>query len=73
MWNLGIFFLRNTRTSAGVAAVAGAHAPARGEGVQGLRRWLGDLYHHDSQLLLCVEGSKTVRSGGKDDDTNAPR
>ena len=52
-------FLDTTRSSACVPAVAGTHAPGRDEGVEGLRRWLGDTpeYHHCSQLLSWVEGS----------------
>ena len=35
-----IYMYKYTRSSACVPAVAGTHAPGRGEGVVGLRRWL---------------------------------
>ena len=41
-------------------AVAGTHAPGRGEGAEGLRRWLVRRYDHCSQLLSWVEGSKVA-------------
>ena len=52
-------------------AVAGTHASARGEGVEGLRRWLGYI----TTAVSCCrgwKGEKTMPSGGKVDDTHAP-
>ena len=43
----------------------------RGEGVEGLRRWLGDII----TVVSCCrgwKGRKTMPSGGKFDDTHAP-
>ena len=52
-------------------AVAGTHAPGRGEGAEGLRRWLGDVITVVSSCRGC-KGQKTMPSGGKVDDTHAP-
>ena len=41
-----------TRNSACVPAVAGTHAPGKGEGVVGSRRWLGDII--TAQLAVVV-------------------
>ena len=52
------------RSSACVPAVAGTHAPGRGEGVEGLERLLGDIIT-GGQLLSLVEGSKDNRKWWK--------
>ena len=46
-------------------AVAGTHAPGRGEGVEGLRRWLGDII---TAVSFCHgwKRQKTTPSGGKE-------
>ena len=51
--------------------VAGTHAPGRGDGVEGLIRWLGDTI---TAVSCCRgwEGQKTMPSGGKVDSTHAP-
>ena len=54
-----------------MSAVAATHAPGRGEGVEGLRRWLGDVI----TVVSCCsvwKGQKTMPSGGKVDDTHTP-
>ena len=46
-------------------------AAGRGEGPQGLRKWLGDII----TAVSCGRGwmsKKTMLSGGKVDDTHAP-
>ena len=47
----------NTRSSACAPAVGGTHAPGRGEGVEWLRRWLGDII----TAVSCCRGSKGQR------------
>ena len=61
----------HTRSSACVPTVAGTHAPGRGEGVEGLTRWLGDII---TAVSCCRgwKGQKTMPSGGKVDVTHAP-
>ena len=52
-------------------AVAGTHAPGRGEGVEGLRRWLGDII---TAVSCCRgwKGQKTMPSGGNVGDKHTP-
>ena len=40
-----------------MSAVAATHAPGRGEGVEGLRRWLGDII----TAVSCCRGWKGQR------------
>ena len=63
--------LNNTRSSACVPVVAGTHAPGRGEGVEGLRRWFGDII---TAVSCCRgwKGQKTIPSCANVDDTHAP-
>ena len=58
----------HTRSSACVPAVAGTHAPGRGEGVEGLIIWLGDII---SAVNCCRRwnGQKSMPSDEKVDDT----
>ena len=63
--------IRHARSSACLPAVAGTHAPGRGEGVEGSRRWLGDVI---TAVSCCRgwKGQKAMPSSGKVDDTHAP-
>ena len=53
-------------------AVAGTHAPGRGEGFEGFGRWLADI--DIITAVSCCRGwkdQKTMPSGGKVDDTRS--
>ena len=52
-------------------AVAGTHAPGRGDGVEGLKRWLGDNITAVSSCHGC-KGKNAMHSGGSIDATHAP-
>ena len=56
-----------TRSSAGVPAVAGKHSPGRGEGIEGSRRWVGDIDIISAVSCRGWKRQKTVPSGGKVD------
>ena len=71
IYTFSLIFVIHTRRSAYVSAVAGTHAPGRGDGFEGLRRWLGDIITAVSLCRRGSKGQKTMPSCGQVDDTHA--